>query len=75
MSVSEESNSIICDACGVRICNNLAHYSKGNPSSLDKLAAKVCQYKIVDAPCANSQYDSKKEYFNPFDDILKTKII
>ena len=75
MSALNDSNDIICEACGVRISNNLAHYSRGNTSTLDKLSAKVCQYKKVDRPCANKEYDSQIEYPNPFDLILKNKFL
>lgn len=57
---------IICEACGVRIVDGVVHYSYGKPKDLEHLAQKVCQFKKVNKPCANSFYDSDKEYCKDF---------
>jgi hypothetical protein len=65
-----ESEFRECPACGVKICGNKAHFSVGKPQNLDVLSTRVCQYKKVDQPCINPQYDRDKTYPSAFDDIL-----
>ena len=65
-----DSEYKICPACGTKICGDKAIFSIGKPQSLRVLSTRVCQYKKVDQPCINPDYDITEKYPSTFDDIL-----
>lgn len=65
-----DSENKICPACGTKISGDKAIFSVGKPQSLRVLSTRVCQYKKVDKPCINPEYDNNEKYPSAFDDIL-----